>query len=106
MSPKGAGSCRSRCLIGFLPGGFGDWDRRVTPGNVWPGGFAAWVHVTLGTTPRTFSPPPPPPPRGQFALYLYYLVVAYVLRAISPPLSQMASQEAALTGSFRAAHQV
>ena len=52
------------------------------------------------------SAAPPPPPRGQFALYLYYLVVAYVLRAISPPLSQMASQEAALTGSFRAAHQV
>ena len=44
--------------------------------------------------------------RGQFTLYLYYLVVAYTLRGISPPLSQMASQEAALTGSFRAAHQV
>ncbi|GAX78160.1 hypothetical protein CEUSTIGMA_g5602.t1 [Chlamydomonas eustigma] len=43
--------------------------------------------------------------RGQFALYGYYLIVAYVLRAISPPLAQMTSQEAALTGSLRAAHQ-
>lgn len=39
-------------------------------------------------------------------LYGYYIVVAYILRTISPPLAQMASQEAALTGSFRAAHQV
>ena len=44
--------------------------------------------------------------RGQFALYLYYLLVAWVLKNISPPLAQMASQEAALTGAFRSAHQV
>mmetsp|Transcript_5153 Transcript_5153/g.11220 ORF Transcript_5153/g.11220 Transcript_5153/m.11220 type:complete len:766 (-) Transcript_5153:214-2511(-) len=43
--------------------------------------------------------------KTQFALYGYYLVVAYVLRAMSPPLASMAAQEAALTGSFRAAHQ-
>ncbi|KAG2422832.1 hypothetical protein HXX76_011647 [Chlamydomonas incerta] len=43
--------------------------------------------------------------RGQFMLYGYYVAVAYLLRAISPPLASMTAQEAALSGSFRAAHQ-
>ncbi|PNW72668.1 hypothetical protein CHLRE_15g637761v5 [Chlamydomonas reinhardtii] len=43
--------------------------------------------------------------RGQFMLYAYYVCVAYLLRAISPPLAAMTAQEAALSGAFRAAHQ-
>ncbi|GIL93564.1 hypothetical protein Vretimale_11706 [Volvox reticuliferus] len=43
--------------------------------------------------------------RGQFFLYGYYIAVAYLLRAISPPLAAMTAQEAALSGAFRAAHQ-
>lgn len=43
--------------------------------------------------------------RAQFALYGYYVFVAWLLRTISPPLSQMLAQEAGLSGSFRAAHQ-
>lgn len=43
--------------------------------------------------------------RGQLALYGYYVAVAYLLRAISPPLSAMMAQEAALSGAFRSAHQ-
>jgi ABC-type uncharacterized transport system fused permease/ATPase subunit len=43
--------------------------------------------------------------KGQIGLYCYYVAVAYLLRALSPPLAQMTAQEAALTGSFRAAHQ-
>lgn len=43
--------------------------------------------------------------KGQFLLYGYYLVVAYILKMISPPLAHMSSQEAALVGSFRSAHQ-
>ncbi len=39
--------------------------------------------------------------RGQLALYGYYVAVAYLLRAISPPLSSMMAQEAALSGAFR-----
>lgn len=43
--------------------------------------------------------------KGQFALYAYYILVAYLLRAISPPLASMTAQESALSGAFRAAHQ-
>ena len=43
--------------------------------------------------------------KGQFALYGYYVAVAWLLRAISPPLAQMAASEAALSGGYRAAHQ-
>jgi len=43
--------------------------------------------------------------KGQFGLYVYYVLVAYVLRAMSPPLASMTAQEAALSGTFRAAHQ-
>lgn len=43
--------------------------------------------------------------KGQFGLYLYYLLVAYLLRIISPPLAQMTAQETALTGTLRGAHQ-
>jgi len=43
--------------------------------------------------------------KGQFGLYLYYIGVAWLLRAISPPLAQMTAQETALSGGFRAAHQ-
>ncbi|KAG2489276.1 hypothetical protein HYH03_012296 [Edaphochlamys debaryana] len=43
--------------------------------------------------------------RGQLGLYAYYVAVAYLLRAISPPLASMTAQEAALSGTFRAAHQ-
>lgn len=39
--------------------------------------------------------------RGQFMLYAYYVCVAYLLRAISPPLAAMTAQEAALSGAFR-----
>ena len=58
---------------------------------------------------------PPPPLRSlshvmgyksQFVLYAYYLVVAWVLRTISPPLAQMIAHESQLSGSLRAAHQV
>jgi ABC-type uncharacterized transport system fused permease/ATPase subunit len=43
--------------------------------------------------------------RGQFALYSYYLLVAWLLRLISPPLAQLAAAEAGLSGGYRAAHQ-
>eukprot|EP00798_Chlamydomonas_sp_ICE-L_P012747 gene12747-15996_t len=43
--------------------------------------------------------------KGQFVLYAYYLVISYLLRTLSPPLAQLTAQEAALNGSFRAAHQ-
>ena len=43
--------------------------------------------------------------KGQFGLYGYYIAVAYLLRAMAPPLAQMVAQESALSGSFRAAHQ-
>ncbi|KAL4450021.1 hypothetical protein ABPG77_010690 [Micractinium sp. CCAP 211/92] len=43
--------------------------------------------------------------KRQFALYGYYLLVAQVLRAASPPLALMTAQETALGGAFRAAHQ-
>ena len=39
-------------------------------------------------------------------LYLYYVATAFGLRALSPPLALMTSQEAGLTGAFRSAHQV
>mmetsp|Transcript_4383 Transcript_4383/g.11917 ORF Transcript_4383/g.11917 Transcript_4383/m.11917 type:complete len:794 (+) Transcript_4383:128-2509(+) len=42
--------------------------------------------------------------RGQFGLYVYYMVVAYILKAMSPPMAQMTAMETALSGSFRAAH--
>eukprot|EP00878_Enallax_costatus_P017707 GHUV01018603.1.p1 GENE.GHUV01018603.1~~GHUV01018603.1.p1 ORF type:complete len:717 (+),score=197.45 GHUV01018603.1:325-2475(+) len=43
--------------------------------------------------------------KGQLGLYGYYVVVAWLLRALAPPLAQMTAQESALVGSFRAAHQ-
>lgn len=43
--------------------------------------------------------------KGQVALYLYYIGVAYMLRAIAPPMAAMTAQESALVGAFRAAHQ-
>lgn len=43
--------------------------------------------------------------RAQIMLYGYYLCCAALLRASSPPLALMTSQEAALAGSFRNAHQ-
>eukprot|EP00210_Caulerpa_lentillifera_P004400 g4198.t1 len=43
--------------------------------------------------------------KGQFALYGYYITIAMILRLLSPPLSKMAAQEAALAGGFRQAHQ-
>ncbi|KAG1675038.1 hypothetical protein FOA52_002695 [Chlamydomonas sp. UWO 241] len=43
--------------------------------------------------------------KTQLALYAYYFLVSQLLRRISPPLAQMASHEAALTGDFRRAHQ-
>mmetsp|Transcript_28926 Transcript_28926/g.85644 ORF Transcript_28926/g.85644 Transcript_28926/m.85644 type:complete len:765 (-) Transcript_28926:338-2632(-) len=43
--------------------------------------------------------------RPQFALYGYYMLVAALLRHISPPLAQMTATEAGLTGAFRGAHQ-
>jgi hypothetical protein len=39
--------------------------------------------------------------RGQFALYAYYVGVAWLLRALAPPLAAMTAQESALVGSFR-----
>lgn len=43
--------------------------------------------------------------KGQFGLYGYYMVVAWLLRTISPPLAQFAASEANLSGAYRAAHQ-
>lgn len=43
--------------------------------------------------------------KGQIALYLYYIGVANMLRAIAPPMAAMTAQESALVGAFRAAHQ-
>ncbi|KAK9815509.1 hypothetical protein WJX72_004862 [[Myrmecia] bisecta] len=43
--------------------------------------------------------------RGQLGLYLYYMATATMLRALSPPLALMTSQEAGLSGAFRTAHQ-
>ena len=43
--------------------------------------------------------------KGQFALYGYYVLTAWVLRALSPPLAQIGASEAALSGGYRAAHQ-
>eukprot|EP00878_Enallax_costatus_P009700 GHUV01010132.1.p1 GENE.GHUV01010132.1~~GHUV01010132.1.p1 ORF type:complete len:280 (+),score=62.89 GHUV01010132.1:325-1164(+) len=39
--------------------------------------------------------------KGQLGLYGYYVVVAWLLRALAPPLAQMTAQESALVGSFR-----
>lgn len=41
--------------------------------------------------------------KGQIALYLYYIGVAYMLRAIAPPMAAMTAQESALVGAFRCA---
>ncbi|KAF6263148.1 ABC transporter transmembrane region 2-domain-containing protein [Scenedesmus sp. NREL 46B-D3] len=43
--------------------------------------------------------------KGQLALYAYYMCVAWLLRALAPPLASMTAQESALVGAFRAAHQ-
>ncbi|GAQ84085.1 ABC Acyl Transporter [Klebsormidium nitens] len=43
--------------------------------------------------------------KGQLTLYLYFLLCAGVLRRLSPPLALMTTQEAALSGNFRNAHQ-
>ncbi|GBF95731.1 hypothetical protein Rsub_08713 [Raphidocelis subcapitata] len=43
--------------------------------------------------------------KAQFSLYGYYVLVAWLLRAISPPLAQFAASEASLSGGYRAAHQ-
>lgn len=39
--------------------------------------------------------------KGQLGLYGYYVAVAWLLRALAPPLAQMTAQESALVGSFR-----
>lgn len=44
--------------------------------------------------------------RAQFGLYAYYLGAGALLKATAPPLARMVAQESALTGAFRAAHQV
>eukprot|EP00250_Pteridium_aquilinum_P005835 c15863_g1_i2 orf=28-1446(+) len=43
--------------------------------------------------------------KGQFLLYGYFIFCSIFLRAISPPLALMTTQEAALSGNFRNAHQ-
>ncbi|KAF8072505.1 abcD2 [Scenedesmus sp. PABB004] len=43
--------------------------------------------------------------KSQLSLYAYYVAVAWLLRALAPPLASMTAQESALVGSFRAAHQ-
>eukprot|EP00879_Flechtneria_rotunda_P006749 GHRR01007092.1.p1 GENE.GHRR01007092.1~~GHRR01007092.1.p1 ORF type:complete len:574 (+),score=196.19 GHRR01007092.1:869-2590(+) len=43
--------------------------------------------------------------KGQMGLYGYYVLVAWLLRALAPPLAAITAQESALVGSFRAAHQ-
>eukprot|EP00249_Psilotum_nudum_P009342 c21867_g1_i1 orf=307-2316(-) len=43
--------------------------------------------------------------KGQILLYGYFIFCSAFLRAISPPLALMTSQEAALSGNFRNAHQ-
>lgn len=42
----------------------------------------------------------------QIALYAYYVATAAGLRAMSPALALMTSQEAHLSGAYRSAHQV
>jgi hypothetical protein len=42
----------------------------------------------------------------QAVLYGYYILSAMGLRAMSPAMALMTSQEAHLSGSFRSAHQV
>ena len=44
--------------------------------------------------------------RSQLALYGYYIATAALTRVTSPPLAQMTAAEAALSGTFRSAHQV
>lgn len=39
--------------------------------------------------------------QSQFALYAYYVVAAYLLRSISPPLAQMTAQVGFLRQTFR-----
>eukprot|EP00882_Tetradesmus_deserticola_P011435 GHRQ01012098.1.p1 GENE.GHRQ01012098.1~~GHRQ01012098.1.p1 ORF type:complete len:281 (+),score=127.68 GHRQ01012098.1:289-1131(+) len=41
--------------------------------------------------------------KGQLGLYAYYMAVAWLLRALAPPLAAMTAQESALVGSFRCA---
>jgi hypothetical protein len=41
--------------------------------------------------------------KGQLGLYAYYVFVAWLLRAIAPPLASMTAQESALVGAFRCA---
>lgn len=43
--------------------------------------------------------------KGQFLLYGYFIFCSIFLRAISPPLALMTTQEAGLSGNFRNAHQ-
>eukprot|EP00201_Polytomella_parva_P010323 CAMPEP_0175055446 /NCGR_PEP_ID=MMETSP0052_2-20121109/10083_1 /TAXON_ID=51329 ORGANISM="Polytomella parva, Strain SAG 63-3" /NCGR_SAMPLE_ID=MMETSP0052_2 /ASSEMBLY_ACC=CAM_ASM_000194 /LENGTH=716 /DNA_ID=CAMNT_0016320289 /DNA_START=42 /DNA_END=2189 /DNA_ORIENTATION=- len=43
--------------------------------------------------------------RTQFILYVYYILIAWGLRAVSPPMASINAQEAALSGAFRSAHQ-
>ncbi|CAN8077205.1 unnamed protein product [Agarophyton chilense] len=42
--------------------------------------------------------------RGQFALYVYFIVVGSFLRRVSPPLGRMTSEFATLSADLRAAH--
>lgn len=42
--------------------------------------------------------------KPQMAIYAYYVVAAGLLRAASPPLASLGAEEAALRGSYRAAH--
>jgi hypothetical protein len=39
--------------------------------------------------------------KGQIGLYMYYVAVAWMLRAMAPPLAQMTAQESSLVGAFR-----
>lgn len=39
--------------------------------------------------------------KGQLGLYAYYVFVAWLLRALAPPLASMTAQESALVGAFR-----
>ena len=82
--------------------------------------FRPATHPSSGwlTSKRTLGSPVCPQPgtcfacssavcrASQLALYGYYAATAAGLRALSPPLALMTSQEAQLSGSYRSAHQV
>eukprot|EP00193_Tetraselmis_chui_P021604 CAMPEP_0177786864 /NCGR_PEP_ID=MMETSP0491_2-20121128/21161_1 /TAXON_ID=63592 /ORGANISM="Tetraselmis chuii, Strain PLY429" /LENGTH=369 /DNA_ID=CAMNT_0019308125 /DNA_START=54 /DNA_END=1161 /DNA_ORIENTATION=+ len=82
-------------------GGLTHADQRITEDELYSYTFKPFLDVILftRTLSRTMGY------RAQFALYAYYFGAGAFLRATAPPLARMVSQESALNGAFRAAHQ-